>query len=51
LSRRSLRPALRDVHVDVVMRAMPSAYTASFEELGIDVARIARRVGTVGSAT
>lgn len=51
LSRRDLLPALSETAIDVVMRAMPSAYAATFEELGRDVARAAQRLGPAGVAS
>jgi ribonuclease P protein component len=45
LSRRELLPALGGSVIDVVLRAMPSAYGATFEDLGHDLARIVRRIG------
>jgi ribonuclease P protein component len=45
LSRRALLPALSATALDVVLRAMPSAYDASFEALGHDVTRVAQRLG------
>lgn len=45
LSRQALLPALAArAPVDVVMRAMPSAYSSGFDDLASDVARIADRL-------
>ena len=48
LTRRALLPAIGTTVRDVVLRALPSAYEATFEALGHDVARVAQRLGAHG---